>query len=182
MKKTGMLLPTISQLPSAVYIFTANPRTSRTVSALPLLPCTVENRTNTGVSRDVSVNTPAVVSSGMALCSVKVPKAPAPRACTTRSGIRSWSKRMIWQAISRSPSYWCQCKTHLLPSNRIFQQRRPRPLRIRHPKPMIRVGDLDPIIRRHRQLALALLREVDGIPREVFLLGHVVFCSVYDCV
>jgi hypothetical protein len=32
MKNTGMLFPTISQLPSSVYIFTANPRTSRTVS------------------------------------------------------------------------------------------------------------------------------------------------------
>ncbi len=49
MKKTGMLLPTISQLPSLVYILTAKPRTSRARSNEPFEPATVEKRTKTGV-------------------------------------------------------------------------------------------------------------------------------------
>ena len=48
-ENTGMLLPTRSQLPSWVYNLTAKPRTSRARSAEPLLPATVENRTNAGV-------------------------------------------------------------------------------------------------------------------------------------
>lgn len=63
MKKTGMLFPTMSQFPSLVYSFTANPRTSRTVSALPRLPNTVEKRTKTSVSLEVSVRTGAKVRS-----------------------------------------------------------------------------------------------------------------------
>ena len=39
----------MSQLPSFVYSFTAKPRTSRARSNEPLLPATVENRTNAGV-------------------------------------------------------------------------------------------------------------------------------------
>lgn len=38
MKKMGVLFPTRSQFPSSVYSLTANPRGSRTVSALPLSP------------------------------------------------------------------------------------------------------------------------------------------------
>jgi len=68
MKKTGMLLPTMSKLPSSVklprsvrhvpqcamryrhtYSLTAKPWTSRAVSALPREPATVEKRTNVGV-------------------------------------------------------------------------------------------------------------------------------------
>ena len=37
-KKIGVLLPTRSQLPSSVYILTANPRGSRAVSADPDSP------------------------------------------------------------------------------------------------------------------------------------------------
>ena len=101
----------MSQFPSSVYILTANPRTSRTVSALPLLPCTVEKRTNTGVLRDVSVSTPACVRFSMLFVSLKLPKAPVPRACTTRSGMRSWSKRWIfsraiWSSSSDGPTCW----------------------------------------------------------------------------
>ena len=44
-----MLLPTKSQLPCCVYIFTEKPRTSRGVSAEPAPPATVEKRVNTGV-------------------------------------------------------------------------------------------------------------------------------------
>jgi hypothetical protein len=49
MKNTGMLLPTMSKLPSSVKNLVAKPRTSRGVSAEPRSPATVEKRTNTGV-------------------------------------------------------------------------------------------------------------------------------------
>ena len=62
-EKAGIPLPTISQLPSSVYNLKAKPRTSRTVSALPRDPRTVENRRKTGVVREVSVQTPALVTS-----------------------------------------------------------------------------------------------------------------------
>ena len=48
MKNTGMLLPTMSQLPSVGVGFTAKPRTSRGVSGDLRLPATVEKRTNLG--------------------------------------------------------------------------------------------------------------------------------------
>ena len=63
MKNTGMLLPTRSQLPSWVYSLTAKPRTSRARSLDPLLPATVENRTNAGVRRPASLNGSARVIS-----------------------------------------------------------------------------------------------------------------------
>lgn len=39
----------VPKFPSSVYHLTANPCTSRTVSALPLDPATVENRMKIGV-------------------------------------------------------------------------------------------------------------------------------------
>lgn len=71
----------------------AKPRTSRTVSAEPLLPCTVEKRRKTGVVREVSVSTPADVTSSRLSYTLKWPCAAAPLAWTTRSGILSWSNR-----------------------------------------------------------------------------------------
>jgi len=59
MKKTGMLLPTMSQLPSGVYILTAKPRTSRATSLEPMLPATVEKRTKTGVFSPTRFSTSA---------------------------------------------------------------------------------------------------------------------------
>src|ERR1700735_731540 len=67
MKKTGMLFPTISQLPCCVYSFTANPRTSRARSAEPLLPATVENRTKAGVFSPARWNRSAAVIVEVAL-------------------------------------------------------------------------------------------------------------------
>lgn len=81
-----------------------NPRTSRTVSADPRLPNTVENRTKVSVVREVSVKTLALVYSAKLLCILKEPKAPAPRACTTLSGMRSWSKRLIFSRPAWSSS------------------------------------------------------------------------------
>jgi hypothetical protein len=49
---------------------------------------------NTGVSRPDSDRKSARVNSFIDSVQVKVPQAPAPRACTTSSGIRSWSKRV----------------------------------------------------------------------------------------
>ena len=49
MKKTGILFPTRSKVPSSVKNFTAKPRTSRARSDDPREPATVEKRTNTGV-------------------------------------------------------------------------------------------------------------------------------------
>jgi hypothetical protein len=43
-KKTPRLLPTRSQLPSSVYIFTAKPRGSRAISEESRPPATVEKR------------------------------------------------------------------------------------------------------------------------------------------
>jgi hypothetical protein len=45
----GVLLPTKSNVPSLVQNFTANPRVSRTVSADPREPSTVEKRVKTSV-------------------------------------------------------------------------------------------------------------------------------------
>ena len=53
----------------------------------------------------MSVRTEAQVSFSIDLVRRNVPWAPAPRACTTRSGMRSWSKCMIfsrrWKSSSR---------------------------------------------------------------------------------
>ncbi len=106
MKNTGMLLPTRSQLPSLLYSFTANPRTSRARSAEPLFPATVENRTNAGVRSPARWNRSARVRSVSGSYVSNHPFAPYPRACTTRSGIRSWSKWKIfsrrWKSSSRA--------------------------------------------------------------------------------
>lgn len=48
MKKMGVLLPTQSQLPSFVYIFTAKPLGSRAVSALPDSPPSGKHRQGVG--------------------------------------------------------------------------------------------------------------------------------------
>ena len=48
-KKTGVLLPTRSQLPSSVYSLTAKPRMSRSASAAPRSPATVLKRAKRSV-------------------------------------------------------------------------------------------------------------------------------------
>ena len=92
MKNTGVLLPTKSQLPSSVYIFTAKPRISRSASAAPRSPATVEKRTNKSVCLPTSENTFAFVYLVMSFVTVKVPNAPDPFACIRRSGITSRAK------------------------------------------------------------------------------------------
>ena len=74
------------------------------MSIEPRDPATVENRTNTGVLAPDLRNAAAQMSSRPS-SATNVPWAPAPRACTTRSGMRSWSKCMIrslrWKSSSR---------------------------------------------------------------------------------
>lgn len=61
MKKTGMLLPTRSKVPSVVQNFVAKPRVSRTVSVEPREPSTVEKRTKTGVLTSLPRNAALVM-------------------------------------------------------------------------------------------------------------------------
>ena len=104
MKNTGMLLPTRSQLPSLVYSLTAKPRTSRGVSTEPAPPATVEKRVNTGVCSPTSVRILAVVYLASDSVSSKKPCTPVPRAWTMRSGMRSWSKWVIFSRRMKSSS------------------------------------------------------------------------------
>ena len=92
MKKIGKLFPTRSQLPSSVYHFTAKPRGSRSVSGDPFELITEEKRSRTGVSLPTSSKGSARVMSLRSAVAVKTPLAATPRACTTRSGMRSRSK------------------------------------------------------------------------------------------
>ena len=76
------------QVAPAYDAMKANP--SRAVSAEPREPATVEKRTKTGVLRLGSVRTLAMVYfESESSYTWKTPCAAAPRACTTRSGIRS---------------------------------------------------------------------------------------------
>ena len=68
-------------------------------------PATVENRTNTGVSTSFSRNAGRREVGRACRRPTKTPCAPAPRACTTRSGMRSWSK---WVIFSRR---WWSCSS-----------------------------------------------------------------------
>ena len=77
---------------------------SRTVSGDPLEPCTVEKRTNTGVVFSGCVKKSALVYSLKSSYTWNSPCAPNPRACTTRSGIRSWSKCIIFSRKWKSSS------------------------------------------------------------------------------
>jgi hypothetical protein len=77
---------------------------SRTVSAEPRDPSTVENRTNTGVSRPASARNGAFVTVEALPYAWNTPCAAAPRACTARSGIRSWSKWVIFSRRWKSSS------------------------------------------------------------------------------
>src|ERR1019366_5568937 len=74
------------------------PRRSRAVSAEPFSPATVEKRANTLVFLPIWLKSLALVYLAMSPVTVKVPCAPAPLACTTRSGMRS---RLNWAIFSK---------------------------------------------------------------------------------
>src|SRR5690625_1536379 len=99
MKKTGVLLPTMSRLPSSVYMRTAKPRLSRSASAAPRSPATGEKRMYRSVSLPTPLETAAVVYWLMSLVTVNLPKAPEPLACIRRAGMTSRSK---WASFSKN--------------------------------------------------------------------------------
>ncbi len=70
----------------------ANPRMSRSASAAPRSPATVEKRTKTSVFLPGAEKSLARVYRVMSLVTVNVPYAPEPFACIRRSGITSRSK------------------------------------------------------------------------------------------
>src|SRR6266851_1872603 len=65
---------------------------SRSASAAPRSPATVEKRANIGVFLPISAKILALVKRVMSCVTVKVPWAPQPFACMRRSGITSRSK------------------------------------------------------------------------------------------
>src|SRR5690625_6865687 len=71
MKKTGVLLPTMSRLPSSVYMRTAKPRISRSASAAPRSPATVEKRMNRSRSEE---HTSELQSRGHLVCRLLLEK------------------------------------------------------------------------------------------------------------
>ena len=95
----GVLLPTMSQLPCSVKNLSEKPRTSRSASAAPCSPATVDQRDSTSVCLPTSEKRSAQVYCVMSWVTVKVPCAPQPLACTTRSGMRS---RFWWASFSIS--------------------------------------------------------------------------------
>jgi hypothetical protein len=77
---------------------------SRSASAAPRSPATVEKRTNIGVCSPIWVNSLARVKGVMSCVTVKVPWAPQPFACIRRSGITSRSKCAIFSISQMSCS------------------------------------------------------------------------------
>src|SRR4051812_33468997 len=65
---------------------------SRSASAAPRSPATVEKRTNIGVCLPIALKIFALVKRVISCVTVKVPWAPQPLACMRRSGITSRSK------------------------------------------------------------------------------------------
>ena len=72
------------------------------MSVDPRSPRTVEKRTKTGVCLPTSPKSAARVNSGMAFVHSKKPCAAEPRAWTIRSGMRSWSKWVIFSRRMKS--------------------------------------------------------------------------------
>jgi hypothetical protein len=89
-KNTGVLLPTLSQVPSDGCNFTEKPRGSRCVSAAPCSPAAVANWARVSVSVSVRwANTAALVNCETSSVAVNTRNTPPPLACTTRSSTRS---------------------------------------------------------------------------------------------
>src|SRR5690554_7098538 len=72
---------------------------SRSASAAPRSPATVEKRANRGVRLPIRENSAALVYRVMSWVTTNSPKAPEPLACMRRSGITSRSK---WASFSRN--------------------------------------------------------------------------------
>src|SRR5690625_2893522 len=93
----------MSQLPSSVKKRRAKPRMSRSASAAPRSPATVENRANISVCLPIWEKILAREYWVMSLVTVKVPQAPEPLACIRRSGMTSRSK---WANFSKNHTSW----------------------------------------------------------------------------
>jgi hypothetical protein len=76
---------------------------SRSASAAPRSPATVEKRRKRSVLLPTCEKIFAFVYFVMSWVTVKVPKAPEPLACIRRSGITSRSK---WASFSRNQTSW----------------------------------------------------------------------------
>src|SRR5690606_38754545 len=92
----------MSQLPSSVKKRRAKPRISRSASAAPRSPATVEKRANISVCFPTSPKILALVYWEMSWVTVKVPNAPEPLACIRRSGMTSRSKLAIFSRNQKS--------------------------------------------------------------------------------
>jgi hypothetical protein len=106
MKKTGRSLPTISQLPSSVNIFKANPLISLTVSADPFEGATVESLARTFVFLPTSLKRFAEVMCEISCVTSNSPHAPAAFAWTTLRSISAEDKRYyadlpLWDSFTR---------------------------------------------------------------------------------
>src|SRR5438270_3827309 len=77
---------------------------SRSASAAPRSPATVEKRANIGVCLPIALKIFALVNRVMSCVTVKVPWAPQPLACMRRSGITSRSKCAIFSISQMSSS------------------------------------------------------------------------------
>src|SRR5664279_595788 len=81
----------------------AKPRMSRSASAAPRSPATMEKRANMSVFFPTAAKILALVYLVMSCVTVKAPNAPEPLACMRRSGITSRSK---WASFSRNQTSW----------------------------------------------------------------------------
>ncbi len=77
---------------------------SRSASAAPRSPATVEKRANISVCLPISENILALVYLVISCVTVKVPKAPDPLACIRRSGITSRLKSASFSSNQTSCS------------------------------------------------------------------------------
>ncbi|MPM34134.1 hypothetical protein SDC9_80716 [bioreactor metagenome] len=94
----------------------AKPRMSRSASAAPRSPATVENRTKASVFLPTSLKIFALVHAVMSFVTVNVPKAPLPLACMRLSGMTSRSKCAIFSKYQVS----CRVTGPRLPAVWIF--------------------------------------------------------------
>lgn len=107
MPRTG-LKSNQSRLPSSVYNLKAAPLVSRTVSAEPFSPATVENRTKSRVVCPTPRRNLASVYLEMSLVTLNSPKAPAPFAWTYLSTsacpyLQAYNSRMCRDVPLRNP-------------------------------------------------------------------------------
>lgn len=105
MKNVGILLPTMSWLPSSVKIFMPHPRTSRVVSKWPGSGPVILRRQRTLDFLPIPLRNAASVNHELSWVTSSSPQAPAAPPWTERAGIRS---RLKWAKVSIS---WVSCSS-----------------------------------------------------------------------